>query len=149
FALEVHVVQDLGAELALRDGPAAKQELIGQRTLSMVNVGDDGKVADALRVDHSVSSRVSWPPLPAAPPGAARTQSEQYAQVYQVCGRLNRVTAAGRRAPERRWSGQYSGVPALSFHADCRFRFTSGPCESKEKNEPVGTQDPSAQAVRS
>ena len=52
FAFEVHAVEDLVAEIALGDGAGLEQELVGQRALAVVDVGDDGEVADQLRVGH-------------------------------------------------------------------------------------------------
>ena len=37
---------DLGLEVALGDGAGLEQELVGERALAVVDVGDDGEVAD-------------------------------------------------------------------------------------------------------
>ena len=58
FAFEVHGVEELGAEIALGDGPGLEQELVGQRALAVVDVGDDREVADEARRGHRVSRRV-------------------------------------------------------------------------------------------
>ncbi len=55
LAFEVHVVENLIAEIAGRDGARFEEELIGQRTLAVVDVGDDRKIADQLRVSHKWS----------------------------------------------------------------------------------------------
>ena len=50
LALEVHRVQHLLAHLARREAAAALDEPVGQRRFAVVDVGDDGKVADQLHV---------------------------------------------------------------------------------------------------
>ena len=58
LALQVHVVEQLLAELALGDRPRLEQELVGQRALAVVDVGDDREVADELGVEgHETGSR--------------------------------------------------------------------------------------------
>jgi hypothetical protein len=52
FAFEVHIVEDLIAKLARRDGARFEEELIGQRGLAVIDVGDDRKIADQLRFGH-------------------------------------------------------------------------------------------------
>ena len=52
LAFQVHVVEQLLAELALRDRPRLEQELVGQRALAMVNVCDDREVTDEFRVQR-------------------------------------------------------------------------------------------------
>ncbi len=56
LALEVHVVEELLAELALGDRPRLEQELVGQRALAVVDVGDDREVADVFGVEDHVGS---------------------------------------------------------------------------------------------
>ncbi len=46
FAFEVHGVEELGLELAMRDGAGLEQELVGQGALAVIDVGDDGEIAD-------------------------------------------------------------------------------------------------------
>ena len=53
FPLQVHAVEDLVAKVALADGPGFEEELVGQGALAVVDVGDDGEVADQLRVGHA------------------------------------------------------------------------------------------------
>src|SRR5437868_7788000 len=48
LALEVHRVQHLLAHLPVRKPAAALYEAVGERRLAMVDVRDDGKVADVL-----------------------------------------------------------------------------------------------------
>ena len=52
FAFEVHVVEDLVAKIARGDGAGLEEELIGQGAFAVVDVGDDGVVADELRIGH-------------------------------------------------------------------------------------------------
>src|SRR5207302_3670853 len=46
FALQVHRVEHLIAEVARRDGPGLEQDLVREGALAVVNVGNDGKVAN-------------------------------------------------------------------------------------------------------
>jgi hypothetical protein len=46
LALQVHVVEDLVLELALGDCARPHQQAVGERGLAVVDVGDDGEVAD-------------------------------------------------------------------------------------------------------
>ena len=50
--LQVHVVQQLGLHLPLGDGVAQLDEAVGEGGLAVVDVGDDGKVADLGLVGH-------------------------------------------------------------------------------------------------
>ena len=52
FPLQVHVVQDLGAEIARGDGPGHEQELVGQGALAVVNMGNYGEVANVALLRH-------------------------------------------------------------------------------------------------
>jgi hypothetical protein len=52
FALQVHVVQELGPELPLGDGARLEQELVGEGGLPVVDVGDDREVPDQARRGH-------------------------------------------------------------------------------------------------
>ena len=49
FAFEVHGVEELVLEVACGDGAGLEQELVGQRALAVVDMGDDGEVADEAR----------------------------------------------------------------------------------------------------
>ena len=46
FALEVHGVEDLGLHLARGDGAGELEEPVGEGGLAVIDVGDDGEVAD-------------------------------------------------------------------------------------------------------
>ena len=46
LALEVHRVEDLGLHLALLERAGHLEEAVRQRGLAVVDVGDDGEVAD-------------------------------------------------------------------------------------------------------
>jgi len=46
FALEVHVVEDLVAHLAVGDGAGALEHAVSEGALAVVDVGDDAEVAD-------------------------------------------------------------------------------------------------------
>src|SRR5262249_33955842 len=52
LALEGHVVEDLTAALARRDGPGLEEELVRGGALAVGDVGEGGEVADPLRVGH-------------------------------------------------------------------------------------------------
>ena len=52
LALQVHVVEQLLAKLALGDRAGLEQELVGQRALAVVDVGDDREIADELGVEN-------------------------------------------------------------------------------------------------
>jgi hypothetical protein len=51
LALQVHVVEQLLAELALGDRPGLEQELVGQGALAVVDVCDDREIADELGIE--------------------------------------------------------------------------------------------------
>ncbi len=46
LALQVHVVKDLLLEFAFGDGAGAHQQAVGERALAVVDVGNDGEVAN-------------------------------------------------------------------------------------------------------
>ena len=50
LALEVHRVEHLRAHLALAERAGQLEQAVGQRGLAVVNVRDDAKIADVLRV---------------------------------------------------------------------------------------------------
>ena len=52
FTFQVHGVQYLGFHFALGKAAAHLDEAIGQRRLAMVNVGDDGEIADMTQITH-------------------------------------------------------------------------------------------------
>ena len=54
--LQIHVVQNLVLHLPLRHGVAQLQQPVRQRGLAMVNMGDDGKIADMGLFKHLRSS---------------------------------------------------------------------------------------------
>ena len=51
LALEIHVVEQLLAKLALGDGARLQEELVGQRALTVIDMGDDREISDELRVN--------------------------------------------------------------------------------------------------
>ena len=57
FALEVHRVQHLLAHLPVGEAAAALDEPVGERRFAVVDVGDDGKIADQLHVLRRLSAR--------------------------------------------------------------------------------------------
>ena len=52
LALQVHGVQDLGLHFAIGEAAAHLDEAIGQRRLAMVDMGNDGEIADMAQVAH-------------------------------------------------------------------------------------------------
>ena len=54
FALEVHAVQNLGAHFTVGEPAAALNQAVGERRFAVVDVGDDGKIADILHRHESV-----------------------------------------------------------------------------------------------
>ncbi len=52
FALKVHGIEDLGFHFACRQATAHLDETVGQRRLAMVDVGDDGEIADMTQITH-------------------------------------------------------------------------------------------------
>jgi hypothetical protein len=52
LTLKVHGVQYLGFHFTLGQAAAHLDEAIGQRRLAMVNVGDDGEIADMTQITH-------------------------------------------------------------------------------------------------
>ena len=53
--LQVHIVEQLLAKLALGDGSRLQQELIGQRALAVIDVSDDREIADEFWVNNHVN----------------------------------------------------------------------------------------------
>ena len=60
LALEIHAVEHLALHLARLEPAAALDDPIGERRLAMIDMGDDRKVADALKVGHRRSGLPSW-----------------------------------------------------------------------------------------
>ena len=52
LALEVHAVEDLGFHLSSLQGAGEFQEPVGQRGLAVVDVRDDGEIANELRIQR-------------------------------------------------------------------------------------------------
>ena len=52
LALQVHGIQDLGLHFAIGEAAAHLDEAIGQRRLAMVDMGNDGEIADMAQVAH-------------------------------------------------------------------------------------------------
>ncbi len=65
LALEVHGVQYLGFHFTLGKAAAHLDESIGQRRLAMVNVGDDGEIADMTQITHGSTLKKAAGRLPA------------------------------------------------------------------------------------
>ncbi len=59
--LQVHVVQELVHHVPLRDGVGRLQDTVGQGGFPVVDVGDDGEIADALVRSHGVGSGLIVP----------------------------------------------------------------------------------------
>ena len=68
--LQIHIVQQLVFHLPLRHGVALFQQAIRQRGFTMVDVGDDGEVADVGLVEH-----IEKPPLEIHAARAVRVQA--------------------------------------------------------------------------
>ena len=58
FSFNVQVIKNLFAKLALRDRTALQQQLVGERTLAMVDMGYNTEITDELRV-HSCTNKRS------------------------------------------------------------------------------------------
>ena len=56
LALEIHVVQDLILHHAHRHGVALLDQPVGKGGLAMVDMGDNGKIADVFAFGHTFSS---------------------------------------------------------------------------------------------
>ena len=65
LTLEVHGVQYLGLHFAGSQATAHLDETIGQRRLAMVNVGDDGEIADMTQITHGSTLKKVAGRLPA------------------------------------------------------------------------------------
>jgi len=52
FALEVHRVENLLLHVAVGDGAAKLDQPVGQRRFAVVDMGDDGEIADVGGVGH-------------------------------------------------------------------------------------------------
>ena len=59
LALEIHVVEQLLAKLALGDRAGLEQQLVGQRALAVVDVGDDREITDILGIKGHATSPVA------------------------------------------------------------------------------------------
>src|SRR5690606_441963 len=95
FALEIHGVEHLRLHLAILQAAAELDEAVGERGLAVVDVGDDGKVADQL---HQYS------PARAQTSRTSRTSSERTLGTFAP-RKLRRGEARGSRieaAPHRR-----------------------------------------------
>ena len=58
LALQIHGIEHLRLHLAVFEAAANLDEAVCQRRLAVVNVGDDGEVADVLDIGHSGSARM-------------------------------------------------------------------------------------------
>ena len=59
LALQIHVVKDLILHLPRGDRLAQLDQTVGERRFAVVDVGDDGKIADVVPFDHFFSSSIS------------------------------------------------------------------------------------------
>ena len=50
FALDVEAIQDLFCHFPLGQPPADLNETVGQRGLAVIDVGDDGKIANMTKI---------------------------------------------------------------------------------------------------
>ena len=55
FALKLHIVEKLALHVALRHRAGRLEQTIGQRRFTMVDVGDDGKIADVWNLQEAPS----------------------------------------------------------------------------------------------
>ena len=55
LALEVHRIEDLVDHLPFGDGPAQLDQPVGQRRFAVIDMGDDGEIADMAKIGHSIS----------------------------------------------------------------------------------------------
>ena len=65
LTLQVHGVQDLGFHLAVGQAATDLDEAVGQGRLAMIDVGDDGKIADMTQVTHGSTLEKAAGRLPA------------------------------------------------------------------------------------
>jgi hypothetical protein len=63
LALDVHRVEHLGLHLAVGQAAAALDQAVGQRALAVVDVGNDGEVADVLHQDHVIAAQGRHAPV--------------------------------------------------------------------------------------
>jgi len=64
LALDVHGIEHLFAHLPLGQPAAKLDQAVRQRRLAVVDVGDDGEVADARKLDHGRASNTAAPMIP-------------------------------------------------------------------------------------
>lgn len=50
FAFDIHAIQELRLHVALRHRSGQFEDAIGQRGLAMIDVRDNGKIADIVRI---------------------------------------------------------------------------------------------------
>lgn len=65
LTLQVHGIEDLGLHLARSQATAHLDETVSQRRLAVVNVGNDGKIADMTQVTHRTTLEKGRRRLPA------------------------------------------------------------------------------------
>ena len=84
---QIHVVQDLVFHDALLHGAALFDEPVGQGGLAMVDMGDDGKIADLILFDHDSS--------PSADCSALSARSKRARSSFKNCLASRRLTSPG------------------------------------------------------
>ena len=98
LALEIHVVEELGLHLARRDRARQLQQAIGKRRFAVIDVRDDGEIADA-GVGHS-------PRAGSARPSSLRPRTEEVNRFAEPFGqsrqRLPPQHPLGERGREHR-----------------------------------------------
>ena len=63
FALDIHIVEHLFLHLALGQAAAELDHAVGQGRLAVVNMGNDGKIADVGLVGHYLAYPRNTPPV--------------------------------------------------------------------------------------
>ena len=91
LALELHGVEDLVAELALLDPAAGQDQAIGERRLAVVDMGDDGEIADMREIGHPGQPR-STAPVALETAATMRSPTASISASVRVASRGCRVT---------------------------------------------------------
>ncbi len=58
LALDIHRIEHLRTHLALAEGAANFDQTVGEGRFAVINMGDDGKVADAREIRHAAACSI-------------------------------------------------------------------------------------------
>ena len=91
LAFEIHGVEELVAELALVDSAAGQDQTVGQRRLTVIDMGDDCEIADMREIGHPGQPR-STAPVALETAATIRSPTASISASVRVASRGCRVT---------------------------------------------------------